>query len=57
MSINGISAYLQKLKCEMKIFVISFGDKTSGTSDIIAFHCLIIGGTARLQFKISGVKM
>lgn len=57
MSINGISAYLQKLKCEMKIFVISFGDKTSGTSDIIAFHCLIIGGTARLQFKISGVKI
>ena len=57
MSINGISAYLQKLKCEMKIFVISFGDKTSGTSDTITFHCLIIGGTARLQFKISGVKM
>lgn len=27
----------------MKIFMISFGDKTAGTADTIAFHCLIIG--------------
>ena len=57
MSINGISPHLQYPTCEMKIFVISFGDKTSGTSDTIAFHCLIVGGTTRLQFKMSGMKM
>lgn len=57
MSINGISTHLHNLTSEMKIFMISFGDKTSGTSDTIAFHCLIVGGTARLQFKMSGMKM
>ena len=52
MSINDISTHLQKLKREMKIFMIYFGDKTAGTADTIAFHCLIIGGTGRVQFEL-----